>query len=604
MREKTRKFFLIELVFLSLLFGILTINSSNPKSSDLSRENDVQELTITYQFRASDIGLTQSTDCDSDSDVFSKLNSITGVKVCIPFKNFKDKQFSVLIQNVKQNDQLRIKLIDSREFYVERNSQLVYTHRYQEKAFQFEPSDLDKIRDQLGSRLDIEVKTVGKSNAFGNLLLFLLLILILGNSWLLVREYQPDERKEVSQKIPQYFFFSVALLWAASLLTWYLGPRDSIGSTGRSPFGPTAPLFSDFFQIAQSAQYGNPYLEGAVNYPAFATITLKIFGNPLSNSFILLFLSLSLSVLILIYRQIALRYSLSWQQSLILGSACYPILYGLFRGNIDVLVSSLVIASVYLLGKTKNNIVSVILLAIAISIKIWPIFFVLLLLKLKKYKEFLWTGLVAIAVTSFSTLIYSGWNFEKFLSIIFSSGESKNTGDISEFSFSYSLRPLFGGIYHLIKFRGFDSSNERLDQVFAFLDSKSILLTFLMLLILTLLLTFRLKAFSAVYLYAASIPLLFFSPSYSYRAIPIVFYFYLLVVNVNKIDLLQEKKTSKISSWEWMSFAFLLAPATVLFFPGTQISLNSIFQPMGLLVLMLFAYLRSNTNHLDLIKKD
>jgi hypothetical protein len=267
------------------------------------------------------------------------------------------------------------------------------------------------------------------------------------------------------------------------------------------------------------------------------------------------------------------------------------------------MVSALVIASIYFWGKTRNNLASVILLGIAISLKVWPVFFLMPLLKFKKYKELLWTSFVTILITASSTLIYSGWNFERFLSIIFSSGESKNSGDISEFSFSYSLRPLFGGIYHLIKFQGFDSSNARLDQVFAFLDSKSISLAFLTLLILTVYFTFRLKAFNAVYLCAASIPLLFFSPSYSYRAIPIVFYFYLLVVNMNRIDLPNEKNTSRISSWEWMSFALLLTPATVLFFPGTQISLNSIFQPMGLLVLMFFAFLRSNTNYLDVEKK-
>jgi len=74
-------------------------------------------------------------------------------------------------------------------------------------------------------------------------------------------------------------------------------------------------------------------------------------------------------------------------------------------------------------------------------------------------------------------------------------------------------------------------------------------------------------------------------------------------MNMNKIDQLNEKNTSRISSWEWVSFAFLLAPATVLFFPGTQISLNTIFQPIGLLALMFFAYLRSNTSYLDAVKK-
>jgi hypothetical protein len=603
MRAKTRKFFLIELVFLFLLFGVLSLNSTIQRSSDLSRDNAVQELTITYQYRASDLSTTQSTTCDSDSDVFSRLNSINGVKVCIPFKNYRDKQFPVLIKNTQNSDELRIKLIGSREFYIERNSQLVYTHRYQERVFYFESSSLHRIQKQLGSSLDVEIKTSGQSNRLGNSLFFLMIILILGNSWLLVRGTQFNERNVVSQKMPRYFFLLIGFLWGASLLAWYFGPRDSIGSTGRSPFGPLAPLFSDFFQIAQSARYGNPYLEGAVNYPAFATLALKGFGDPVSNSLILLVLSLSLSMLTLIYRQIALQYSLSWRQSLILGSASYPILYGLFRGNLDVLVSSLVIASIYFWGKTRNNLASVILLGIAISLKVWPVFFLIPLLKFKKYKELLWTGFVTIVITASSTLIYSGWNIEKFLSIIFSSGESKNSGDISEFSFSYSLRPLFGGIYHLIKFQGFDSSNERLDQVFVFLDSNMMLFVILTLLIFTLLLTFRLKSFNSVFLYSASIPLLFFSPSYSYRAIPIVFYFYLLIMNMNKIDQLNEKNTSRISSWEWVSFAFLLAPATVLFFPGTQISLNTIFQPIGLLALMFFAYLRSNTSYLDAVKK-
>ena len=601
MKIVTRKSFLIELVFFFLFFFTLSLNSINQKSSDVGRNDNVQELTITYQFRESDLNSNQDINCDSDSEVFSMLISIKAAKVCIPFRSHNDKQFPVLIKHIQDNDLLKIKLIDSRKFYVERNSQLVYTHRFQEHVFYYEPSDLNKIRDQLGSRLDIQIKTLGYSNRLVNVTLFLLIVLILGNSWLLMRRYQTTEIKKVSQKIPHYFFLAIGLLWGGSLLAWYFGPRDSIGSTGRSPFGPSAPFFSDFFQIAQSAQYENPYLEGAVNYPAFAIFALKGFGNPITNSLILLILSLSLSMFLLIYREIAVQYHLNWPQSILLGSACYPILYGIFRGNLDVLVSSLVIASIYFWSKTKKNITSLILMAIAISLKVWPIFFIIPLLKFKKYKEVLWTGLVSIVISSFFTLIYSGWNFERFMSIILSSGESKNSGDTSEFSFSYSIRTLLGGIYHLIKYKGFDSSVERLDQVFAFLDSTFILSVLLTLLIFTLTLTLRLKAFNAVYLYSASIPLLFFSPSYTYRAIPIVFYFYLLMIKINKIDLVTDKKTSKISPWEWLSFAFLLTPATVLFFPGTQISLNSILQPLGLLVLMYFAYLRSNTNRLDVV---
>ena len=601
MNIKTKKFLLIELVFFLLFFCTISLNSAIQKSNNVSKIVNVQELTIMYQFRESDLNSNQNTDCDSGSEVFSMLTSIKAAKVCIPFRSYNDKQFPVLIKNIQNNDLLKIKLFDSREFYVERNSQLVYTHRYQEPVFYFKSSDLSKIRDQLGDRLDIQIKTVGHSNRLVNSTFFLLVVLILGNSWLLIRRYQTIEIKKVSQKIPHYFFLAIGSLWGGSLLAWYFGPRDSIGSTGRSPFGPSAPLFSDFFQIAQSAQYENPYLEGAVNYPAVATFVLKGFGNPITNSLILLILSLSLSMFILIYWEIAVQYDLNWPQSILLGSACYPILYGIFRGNLDILVSSLVIASMYFWGKTKENVASVILMAIAISLKVWPIFFIIPLLKFKKYKEILWIGLVSVVITTFSTLIYSGRNFERFISIILSPGESKNSGDISEFSFSYSLRPIFGGIYHLIKYKGFDSSVERLDQVFAFLDSIFILSVLLILLIFTLTLILRLKAFNAVYLYSASIPLLFFSPSYSYRAIPIVFYFYLLMININKIDLVTDKKTSKISLWEWLSFAFLLAPATVLFFPGTQISLNSILQPLGLLVLMYFAYLRSNTNRLDVV---
>jgi hypothetical protein len=601
MKKNIKKFLLIELVFFLLFFCTIGLNSTIQKSSNVSRIDNIQELTIIYQFRESDLNSNQNTDCDSGSEVFSMLTSINTAKVCIPFRSYNDKQFPVLIKNIQNNDILSIILIDSREFYVERNSQLVYTHRYQEPVFYFKSSDLNKIRDQLGSRLDIQIKTFGHSNRLVNSTLFLLIALILGNSWLLIRRYQTTEIRKVSQKIPHYFFLAIGSLWAGSLLAWYLGPRDSIGSTGRSPFGPSAPLFSDFFQIAQSAQYENPYLEGAVNYPAAATFALKGFGNPITDSFILLILSLSLSMFLLIYREIAVQYDLNWPQSVLLGSACYPILYGIFRGNLDVFVSSLVIASIYFWGKSKENVASVILMAIAISLKVWPIFFIIPLLKFKKYKEILWIGIVSVAITTFSTLSYSGRNFERFISIILSPGESKNSGDISEFSFSYSLRPLFGGIYHLIKYRGFDSSVERLDQVFAFLDSTFILFILLVLLIFTLTLTLRLKAFNAVYLYVTSIPLLFFSPSYSYRAMPIVFYFYLLMINMNNIDPVADKKTSKISLWEWLSFTLLLAPVTILFFPETQISLNSIFQPLGLIVLMYFAYLRSNTNRLDVV---
>lgn len=603
MKTYVRKFMLVEIVFF-LLFSLIAGLSTLAQANGIRSEKDVtQELVITYEFRELDLNSTEDKKCDLNSDVFSFIPSINAAKVCIPFKNYKDKKFPILIDNIQNNDELRIKLINSRTFYIERNSLLIYTHRYQEHVFYFGPIILNKVRDQLGNRVVVKEELTNHDNRFTNSLLFLLFTLILGNSWLLTGRNQNSQRSDVWQKLPEYFYLAIGSLWVSALLAWYFGPRDSIGSSGRSPFGPTAPLFSDFFQIAQSANYGNPYLEGAVNYPAFATLVLRCYGNLFTNSLFLLILSLSVSMFILLYRKIANLHSLNWLHSLLLGSASFPILYGLFRGNLDVLVSALVIASFYFWDKSKRNVASIILLGIAISLKVWPIFFLLPLLKLKKFGEVLWTAFIAILLTSFSTLIYSGFSFSRFILIIFSSGESKNTGDISEFSFSYSLRPVLGGIYHLIKFGSVDSNVERLDQVFAFLDSRIILFILMILLILVLSISLQLKTFNAVYLYAASIPLLFFSPSYSYRAIPIVFYFYLLVTNSNGIKLLGENKPSRISVWEWLSFALLLAPSTVFFFPGTQISLISIFQPVGLLVLMFFAFLRANTNRLTISSK-
>jgi hypothetical protein len=603
MKARVRNFILIEIIFFFLFLLIAGLSTSTQTNSTRSEKNKTQELVITYQFRELDLSSTEDKKCEFNSDVFTFIPSIKGAKVCIPFKNYKDKKFPILIDDIKNNDELRIKLIDSRTFYVERNSLLVYTHRYQEPVFYFEPIVLNEVRDQLGLRVDIKEKLTNHDNRLANLQLFLLFTLILGNSWLLTGGYQSGQRRDVWQKFPEYFYLAIGSLWVSALLAWYFGPRDSIGSSGRSPFGPTAPLFSDFFQIAQSANYRNPYLEGAVNYPAFATLVLKCYGNLFTNSLLLLILSLSVSMFILLYRNIVSLHSLNWLHSLLLGSSSFPILYGLFRGNLDVLVSVLVIASFYFWDKTKSNIASIILLGIAILLKVWPVFFLLPLLKLNKYREVLWTTFISILLTSFSTLIYSGFSFSRFILIIISSGESKNTGDISEFSFSYSLRPILGGIYHLIKFGGLDSNVERLGQVFAFLDSKIILFILMISLVLVLSIILKLKTFNAVYLYAASIPLLFFSPSYSYRAIPIVFYFYLLVTNRNGIELLSVNKPSRISVWEWLSFALLLAPSTVFFFPGTQISMISIFQPMGLLVLMFFAFLRANTNRLTISSK-
>ena len=81
MNIKTKKFLLIELVFFLLFFCTISLNSAIQKSNNVSKIDNVQELTIMYQFRESDLNSNQNTDCDSDSEVFSMLTSIKAAKV-------------------------------------------------------------------------------------------------------------------------------------------------------------------------------------------------------------------------------------------------------------------------------------------------------------------------------------------------------------------------------------------------------------------------------------------------------------------------------------------------------------------------------------------
>ncbi len=164
--------------------------------------------------------------------------------------------------------------------------------------------------------------------------------------------------------------------------------------------------FSDFIGIMPIANGLYPF--DAPNpwrcYFPLAYILLFPFSL-ISNPLIAYFIFASVFLVSIVYMNIKnftcanLTKLQNFQNIFIISILSYPILYILDRGNIDMFLFILLAGFVYLF-KSKKYLLSAVLLGIQNAIKPFPIFFLILFLFKKKYKEFflsiLITGLLVI----------------------------------------------------------------------------------------------------------------------------------------------------------------------------------------------------------------
>jgi len=171
--------------------------------------------------------------------------------------------------------------------------------------------------------------------------------------------------------------------------------------------------FNDFFNVVNACRENNPYL---------TPYWLKSNYFPVGNTifFILSMLGSNYTLLISVYIVFLILYFFfvrslfgrkirieEYTSFLVLLLLTYPFLMNLDRGNIEVFLFLSVWGFFYFYNKGKTY-TGLILLALAISIKLFPGVFLILLLKNKKYKEIVFTILLVILSSVLSMLTFDG----------------------------------------------------------------------------------------------------------------------------------------------------------------------------------------------------
>jgi hypothetical protein len=168
--------------------------------------------------------------------------------------------------------------------------------------------------------------------------------------------------------------------------------------------GPVGPLFSDWYNVLSYGGLDRPYENFITNYTPFSLFLAKAMN--LLGGLALAPLLLSWLFLILypvhvvnsskIHKELQKRsfpyLNLALSVILILN---YPLLFGISRGNFDVLAGVVLIASIF----TPSKIYFVICTAVTISIKPWAIGVLFFLILRKRYKDATIISLIGIGIT-------------------------------------------------------------------------------------------------------------------------------------------------------------------------------------------------------------
>lgn len=160
--------------------------------------------------------------------------------------------------------------------------------------------------------------------------------------------------------------------------------------SGSNPYGVGGESGSSYFPVANSIMFllgltGYPYVSLGIVYVIFITVLgfyiKTMFGMKLTIENLPAFIIITLTT--------------------------YPFLFNLDRGNIDMAVFIFLVGFFYFHDKGKP-LLSILFLALAISMKLYPAVFLILLLKDKKYKEIAAIAALSVLLTLSALLSFTG----------------------------------------------------------------------------------------------------------------------------------------------------------------------------------------------------
>ena len=176
--------------------------------------------------------------------------------------------------------------------------------------------------------------------------------------------------------------------------------------------------FTDFFNIYDANKDLNPYFNDGFSsgYYPFCNIifaVFSVFSQWASFIFYVIFLFLTVAYCNALMLKTQDKYK-HLKNIFIFTLLTYPLLFLIDRGNIDGLVFVLTFIFFILYGHKKYNL-SAVMLGLAIAMKAYPIFYAVIFLSDKRYKELILVFLTAGAVTLFSLFFFDGGILENFL---------------------------------------------------------------------------------------------------------------------------------------------------------------------------------------------
>jgi hypothetical protein len=500
---------------------------------------------------------------------------------------------------------LRISVVNSKSISIFVDNKIAYSHRYENAPFYINPKTPIATSNQAGKvdfkETDFNIKIEKKSNSILRVASVLFVIIYFGFvTLMLLRRFLPGAKKNnVGRKDLDFNLFGLVVIsWVLSIVVWFRNPIDSTGAVNPGPLGPIGAAFSDFFQLSQLAQYERPYDLGGTNYPPAGLLFLRIVSSSDPNE--LSFFPIAGIVLGTLFFLFDGSFRKKRELMIFLGS--FPLIFGIVRGNLDLLAIFFVWISV-LEWKREKFVTAGFFLAFAISLKVWPVIFLALYFKKRSYKSVITALTVGLNLTLVSSFFLGYFNLIEIIRI--SSIAIFDQSKLGTYAFQNTFSAtalLFIGHVLLFAKNPLNISQTDVDISLAFVNGSYAVIITCALLAAFAYFFLKAESLSIEFLILCGIAVCIPTQSFTYRGLVILLFFHLRIQEFQKLKKSkfhgsgrmkknQIKQTNFPNKFVSFSAVPLFAPVTFYFVPGTQFSTASLLQPLGLITfigLMIF----------------
>ena len=592
MKSKMKNGIVAFVILATLVIQLISL-SNNPINHLIMNKENVMDFSITVKVISLDKNPKASNISTRKNVINFVSESRNSLNVYVPLREGSVPFMGYQFTNIKVNDEIEVVINSSREIYYFKNNAITYTHRYENPVFYTVAADANLVNKGNTKLIALETEykiRPDQKQISGNVFLS---IFLLASCFLIIGAFA-RKKSEIDESVSlaletrtKLLFLLVSISCYALLLAkWFFNERDPVGARNLTPFGPSGPLFSDFFQIATLASFNGVYESTFTNYPPFGIFMLKALSD----------LSLFVVFIIIVFFCAGVLigkfnfFNKTGILDALIALTAFPFLFAIARGNLDLLACALVILSIASF-KSERNTWAIVFLSVAIALKLWPIVFVLIFLK-KGFREPLIIGFISFVLSFISYIILGHQSFVLFFKVILSALFSGNAGTSMEFQNTFSVKTLFV-LFHMLFNSKYPTSPDKNDFTSALSFANGLYgSTILIFLLFFVLFLFRKTSeLEYQFFFASSIVLLISSPSYVYRGIILIYAFQLLYSeaesHTNRMNLkFFSIDLSRLKICLWL---LIFVPTSFYYFSEKAVSTSSLIVPVSLLIL-LFIY--------------